>query len=152
MPRPTLGDLDYHLTTLFPPVRPRGFLEVRYLDALPGRWWRAATGVLWALVEDETAGDLAAEAAEEVAGRWNDAARIGVGAPRLQSAALACLVAARDGLARLGQRVVAEELDTFIATYTVRARCPADDLIELLARDPAALARPESPTLWEVHP
>ena len=34
---PTTDDLDYHLSTLFPPVRPRGYLEVRYLDAQPGR-------------------------------------------------------------------------------------------------------------------
>ena len=33
--RPTVADLDYHLTTLFPPVRPRGFLEIRYLDSVP---------------------------------------------------------------------------------------------------------------------
>ena len=32
---PTLDDLDYHLTTLFPPVRPRGWLELRMIDALP---------------------------------------------------------------------------------------------------------------------
>jgi glutamate--cysteine ligase len=32
---PTTADLDYHLSTLFPPVRPRGYLEVRYLDAQP---------------------------------------------------------------------------------------------------------------------
>ena len=32
---PTLQDLDYHLTTLFPPVRPRGYVEIRCADALP---------------------------------------------------------------------------------------------------------------------
>ena len=29
---PTAADLDVHLTTLFPPVRLRGYLELRYLD------------------------------------------------------------------------------------------------------------------------
>ena len=29
----TQADLDYHLSTLFPPVRPRGFLELRVIDA-----------------------------------------------------------------------------------------------------------------------
>src|SRR5690606_34317074 len=29
--RPDRSDLDYHLTTMFPPVRPSGHLEVRYL-------------------------------------------------------------------------------------------------------------------------
>jgi glutamate--cysteine ligase len=36
---PTVDDLDYHLTTLFPPVRPRGWLELRMIDALPEEWW-----------------------------------------------------------------------------------------------------------------
>lgn len=35
-PIPEAADPDYHLGTLFPPVRPRGgYLEVRYLDAQP---------------------------------------------------------------------------------------------------------------------
>ena len=32
---PTIDDFEYHLTTLFPPVRPRGWLELRMIDALP---------------------------------------------------------------------------------------------------------------------
>ena len=45
LPRPpTADDLDYHLSTLFPPVRPRGYLEVRYLDTQPGRDWLAPAG------------------------------------------------------------------------------------------------------------
>ncbi|MGH3854268.1 MAG: glutamate-cysteine ligase family protein [Pseudonocardiaceae bacterium] len=35
--RPSTADLDYHLTTLFPPVRPQGYLEVRYLDTQTDR-------------------------------------------------------------------------------------------------------------------
>ena len=46
--RPGTDDLDYHLTTLFPPVRPRGYLEIRCLDALPDRWWPGIA----ALVDD----------------------------------------------------------------------------------------------------
>src|SRR5260370_602106 len=42
---PTRDDLDYHLTTLFPPVRPRGWLELRMIDALPDPWWRVAVVV-----------------------------------------------------------------------------------------------------------
>ena len=33
---PTADDLDYHLSTLFPPVRPRGHFELRMIDAQPG--------------------------------------------------------------------------------------------------------------------
>ena len=39
LPVPTTDDLDYHLSTMFPPVRPRGYLEIRYLDAQPGDAW-----------------------------------------------------------------------------------------------------------------
>ena len=36
LPIPAAADPTYHLSTLFPPVRPRGgYLEVRYLDAQP---------------------------------------------------------------------------------------------------------------------
>ena len=40
--RPTLDDLRYHMSTLFPPVRPRGWLELRVLDALPDAERRVA--------------------------------------------------------------------------------------------------------------
>ena len=39
----------YHLTTLFPEVRLRGFLEIRSVDALPERW-RAVPVVLLAAI------------------------------------------------------------------------------------------------------
>ena len=45
-------DLAVHLTTLFPPVRPRGWFEVRYLDAQPWRWWPVPMAVLTALLDD----------------------------------------------------------------------------------------------------
>ncbi|HEY0641498.1 MAG TPA: glutamate-cysteine ligase family protein, partial [Pseudonocardiaceae bacterium] len=52
--RPTTDDLDYHLTTLFPPVRPCGrYLEVRYLDAQPAGRWALPVAVLAALLADD---------------------------------------------------------------------------------------------------
>ena len=59
---PTLDDFEYHLTTLFPPVRPRGWLELRMIDALPDPWWRVAAAVTTALLEDGDAGAAALEA------------------------------------------------------------------------------------------
>ena len=44
--RPTVADLDYHLTTLFPPVRPRQWLEIRYLDSVPDAFWPAVVFTL----------------------------------------------------------------------------------------------------------
>src|SRR5450755_2923812 len=59
---PTAADLDTHLTTLFPPVRLRGYLELRYLDMTPPRWWPAIAAVATTLMDDPVAADAATEA------------------------------------------------------------------------------------------
>lgn len=84
---PDTDDLRYHLSTLFPPVRPRGYLEIRYLDGQPAEEWIAPVAVLAALLADQTALDLAREACEPVAGRWRAAARHGLADPALSAAA-----------------------------------------------------------------
>ncbi len=94
--RPDAADLDYHLTTLFPPVRLRGFLEIRYLDAAPEPWWPALAALTATLLDDPVAADLAAVACAPVAGRWGAAAHRGLADPDLHAAALACLAAAAD--------------------------------------------------------
>ena len=50
--RPPVADLDYHLTTLFPPVRPQGHLEVRYIDQQAGDEWVVPLAVVAALMHD----------------------------------------------------------------------------------------------------
>ncbi|MFI5731657.1 glutamate-cysteine ligase family protein [Kribbella sp. NPDC051587] len=76
--RPTYDDLEYHLSTLFPPVRPRGYLEVRYLDTQPGDGWIAPTLLITALMSDPARLDDVLAAAEPGAGRWFPAARDGL--------------------------------------------------------------------------
>jgi glutamate--cysteine ligase len=76
--RPTYDDLEYHLSTLFPPVRPRGYLEVRYLDAQAGDGWITPTLLLAALMSDPATTDQAMAAAQPAAGRWFPAAREGL--------------------------------------------------------------------------
>ncbi|HEX9337149.1 MAG TPA: glutamate-cysteine ligase family protein [Pseudonocardiaceae bacterium] len=83
---PTEDDLDYHLSTLFPPVRPRGYLEVRYLDAQAGDGWVVPSVVLAALMADEATVDAALAAAEPAAGRWLHAARYGLADQRIAAA------------------------------------------------------------------
>jgi len=96
LPAPTWGDLDYHLTTLFPPVRPRGYVEIRCIDALPDRWWPAVAAVTATLVDDPVAADLAAELCAPAADDWEAAARSGTAAPAVRRAVAGCLdVAAR---------------------------------------------------------
>ncbi|MEU4316010.1 ergothioneine biosynthesis glutamate--cysteine ligase EgtA [Nocardia sp. NPDC024068] len=92
--RPGIGDLDYHLTTLFPPVRPGGHFEVRYLDAQPGRGWTVPITVIDALLSTPDAVADATAAAAGTADRWLAAARHGLADPELRAAAVAVLEAA----------------------------------------------------------
>lgn len=127
---PTIADLDYHLSTLFPPVRLRGWLEVRYLDMLPDPLWRVAVAVVAALLDDDRAADAAREACAPVEGRWRDAARLATADPALAAAAQGCLSAAADALPRLGAAGLAAETVCYIERFTARSRCPADELLD----------------------
>jgi glutamate--cysteine ligase len=119
--RPTYDDLEYHLSTLFPPVRPRGYLEVRYLDAQQGDGWIAPTLLLIALMSDPAVTDQALAAAAPAAGRWFPAAREGLDDKLV-------LQAARDlvelGTGVLDRTAVPQELAEQVAT---RLHCIVDD-------------------------
>lgn len=86
--RPTPADLDYHLTTVFPPVRAVGHLEVRYFDTQPGGQWRLPIAALEALLVSRDAVDAATAVAAATQGRWVDAARYGLADPELRSTAV----------------------------------------------------------------
>jgi glutamate--cysteine ligase len=125
---PTGDDLDYHLTTLFPPVRPRPWLEVRYLDALPDPWWRVAAAVTTALIDDEDAAAEAEEAVRPTASLWCEGARLGLRHPDLATSAARCFAAATAALGRLGvDTATSEQCAAFADRYVAQARCPADD-------------------------
>jgi glutamate--cysteine ligase len=128
---PTLDDLEYHLTTLFPPVRPRGWLELRMIDAVPAPWARAAAAVTSVLLHDAEASARASFAAEPVRDRWSDAARHALGSPDLALAAKECFAAALEALPRAGadgETVAA--VQEFVERYVERGRCPADDRLD----------------------
>ncbi|MEU4427323.1 glutamate-cysteine ligase family protein [Actinoplanes sp. NPDC024001] len=100
---PTVADLDYHLGTLFPPVRPRGYLEVRYLDTQPGQEWIAPVAMLAALLAGDAVTDRARDLAAPSAGRWRSAARLGLADHEVRVSAaglaeLACRHLDRTGL------------------------------------------------------
>ena len=124
---PTEADLAYHLTTLFPPVRARGWFELRYLDGLPDPLWQVAVGVAAALLDDDVAADAARAACQPVEGRWSDAARLAVADPDLGRAAVGCLQAAVEALPRLGAPELATATAGYLQRYTGRGLCPADD-------------------------
>ncbi|MFI2780549.1 ergothioneine biosynthesis glutamate--cysteine ligase EgtA [Streptomyces sp. ALB3] len=141
-PRPPVrSDLDYHLTTLFPPVRPRGHLELRMIDAQTGTdGWLVPLAVTTALFDDPEAAEtvyrtvkpLAETAGPAAAPRnplWTAAARDGLSDPELAGAAAACFEAALEALPRMGASDhVLATVAAFQERYVARGRCPADDL------------------------
>ncbi|KWX01598.1 hypothetical protein LI90_2630 [Carbonactinospora thermoautotrophica] len=142
-PRPaTLDDLRYHLTTLFPPVRPHGWLELRVIDAQDGDGWLVPLAVTTALMEDPRAADAALAAterlgAERLGAKARDgalllhAARWGLCDPALATAARACFAAAYAALPRLGAGPeTTAAVARFLDRYVERGRCPADDRLE----------------------
>ncbi|MFJ3519762.1 MULTISPECIES: ergothioneine biosynthesis glutamate--cysteine ligase EgtA [unclassified Streptomyces] len=137
---PTAEDLDYHLTTLFPPVRPRGHLELRMIDAQPGDdGWLVPVAVVHALFDDPEAAETAYRVAKGLADSygtqpaprnplWRSAAEHGLAGPELRTAAKACFRAAAEALPRLGaSRHVQDAVGDFTQRYVLRGRCPADD-------------------------
>ena len=89
LPVPTTDDLDYHLSTMFPPVRPRGYLEIRYLDAQPGDDWVHPFVLVCALMSSASLVDAVLEATEPARDRWLEAGRHGLEDPRVRTAAAA---------------------------------------------------------------
>jgi glutamate--cysteine ligase len=128
---PTIDDFAYHLTTLFPPVRPKGWLELRMVDAVPDPWWKVAVAVVTALMDDPVAFDVAEHACRPVADCWAEAGVHGLSHPGLASAARTCFAAAAAALARLGADpgTVAATY-AFIDRFVDRGRSPADDLLD----------------------
>ncbi|AEN14000.1 MULTISPECIES: ergothioneine biosynthesis glutamate--cysteine ligase EgtA [unclassified Streptomyces] len=143
-PRPAVrADLDYHVTTLFPPVRPRGHLELRMIDAQSGPdGWLVPLAVTTALFDDPEAAEtvyrtvkpLAETAGPSPAPRnplWTTAARDGLADPELAAAAKVCFAAASRALPGLGASGrVQDAVAAFTDRYVVRGRCPADDLTD----------------------
>ncbi|MFJ5212396.1 ergothioneine biosynthesis glutamate--cysteine ligase EgtA [Streptomyces nigra] len=140
---PSIADLDYHLSTLFPPVRPRGWLELRMIDAQDGDNWMAAAAVASILLDDPAAAETAYAATAPLCGEdqvptpetWLRAARRGLADLDLAKAARTCFAAADAALGRAGtpdyvRTVVAD----YANRYPERGRCPADDLLDVLSR------------------
>lgn len=160
-PRPaTAEDLDYHLTTLFPPVRPRGHLELRMIDAQPGDdGWLVPVAVVHALFDDPEAAETAYRVAKGLADSygaqpaprnplWRHAARHALSDPELRSAARACFRAAAAALPGLGASShVTDAVGEFTERYASRGRCPADDRTE-----PQQTGRPQARTQARPQP
>lgn len=121
---PTDSDLSYHLTTLFPPIRPRGWLELRMLDALPARVRAIAVHTVTAAMTPSAATELL-DKLPDTRHLWLTAAKVGLAHPMLRSAALAVLEAAQEFLAQPGGDCrAAESVGAFAERYTSQGLTP----------------------------
>ncbi|MBN1172208.1 MAG: ergothioneine biosynthesis glutamate--cysteine ligase EgtA [Micromonosporaceae bacterium] len=149
--RPSAADLDYHLSTLFPPVRPRGYLELRMIDAQRHDGWIVPLAVCSALLDNEAAGETALAATQplwtpngsngsngsggspgsdgpdEWRDPWRRAAQSGLSDPQLAAAARECFSAAALALPP-GRAKSAVE--AFTQDHVLAGRSPADNLLD----------------------
>jgi len=126
----TLDDWRAHLTTLFPDVRPRGYLEIRCLDALPREWIGVPPVLLAGLLYSPDA----MAAAERLLGppdpdlAWL-AGEVGLRAPRLGAISQELFTIGLEGAKALPGMVTESDLATahlFYETFTKDRRSPAD--------------------------
>lgn len=133
-PRPvTHADLDFHLSTLFPPVRPRGWWELRMIDAVPLRWWPVPVALVAALADDPRARAVAEESTERMCGGrspdrglWMRSAQRGLTDPAVSRCARDCFDAAVEALPRMGAASLAGLVDDYADRHTRRGTSPAD--------------------------
>ncbi len=137
--RPEYGDFLLHLSTLFPNVRLKPYLEVRTADAVP-RPYVCALPALWkGILHDDDAqaralefvGDLSREALFEM---WEEARKAGLASERIRTLCRTLVEAAAEGLARQsvpGAQPGSEArfLDP-ARDLAARGQCPADLLLE----------------------
>jgi glutamate--cysteine ligase len=105
----TTADVDLHLSMLFPPVRPQGYLELRYLDAQPADEWMAPLALLAALFTDPGTVGRVLRCCAAGADRWQQATERGLADPVLRGIAAHLLEIALPRLAGLGLRPAVRE-------------------------------------------
>jgi glutamate--cysteine ligase len=141
-------DIQYHLSTLFPPVRPRRHLEVRFIDALPARWTAVPVALLVGLLYDQRATSAALEVLAGTrldAQTWRRSCELGMREPRLRADATALFDIALGALGRFpsgyfpsgARRILTEYRERFLAA----GRCPADDQLDAFRQHPEDLTQ-----------
>lgn len=142
---PTATDFLTHLSTLFPEVRPRGPLELRSLDGLHARFRPVPVVLLAGLLYDKRARQDALRLLAPTAGQLRDelvrAGEVGLKDPERCALAVEVWSFALAGARRLGTDWIGAEhlltTERFLDDYTLKGRCPADELRARLADDPA---------------
>ena len=117
---PTMADFKYHLSTLFPDVRPRGWMELRPIDMGELRHCEAALSLVAAISMPEPAAELL-PTIEPVSSRVGS--QIGLGDSRVAAAAERIFDVANRSLADV-PGADSNVLQEFYQTYTERGISP----------------------------
>jgi len=141
--RATMADWNAHLTTLFPQVRLKGYIELRSADSQAPELMLAAPALAKGLFYTDdcvlAAWDLVkAWSWEDRLALWRDVPRQAlqarVGRRRLAELAPELVAIAAEGLRRQAQRNRAGDDESIylerLAALVKRGRCPADEVIE----------------------
>ena len=142
----TRDDLEYHLTTVFPDVRARGFMELRSADGLPtdlaGPFVVFLTGLVYDPIARREALELLAPHRKNLNELWARAAKDGLGDGELCSLCRWIWTLALEGARRLPQGFFrAKDLtaaENFLDRFVLDCRSTSDELGELLNSTPGA--------------
>jgi glutamate--cysteine ligase len=140
--RATLSDWANHLTTIFPEVRMKRYIEMRGADSVPLRMLPALPAFWVGLLYDDASLDAAWQlikdwSAEERQALRDQVPRLGLKAQIRNSSVLdlarECLKLSRDGLARRGRRDREDDDETQyldpLDALTARGETPAEEML-----------------------
>jgi glutamate--cysteine ligase len=131
----TTADIDLHLSMLFPPVRPQGYLEIRYLDAQPGDEWIVPLALLAALFAGPEPVGQVLRCCADGADRWQQATEHGLTDPVLRGIAGRLLDIAIPGLDGLGlPPAVREQVDRVLRRRLCEGVNPGSEALLLEGR------------------
>ncbi|NNE72131.1 MAG: hypothetical protein HKN26_00540 [Acidimicrobiales bacterium] len=114
-PRPARADFVRHLSTLFPPVRPRGWFEIRSIDMVPVDVIEVVALTVATLVEPDVVAEV--DRVVQTVPTAETAAMHGLRAPDCQRAAAALF-------AILAQHDSSGQIGSFADDYVHQGRCP----------------------------
>lgn len=140
--KPTLKDLQTHLSLQFPEVRARGFMELRSLDCQPRFWQMAPAAFYVAMLYNDAALasglELLLPLRKQLKEFWKHSIK-GLQDPAIAKIAQDIMHIARDGLAGLPPCFQGADssriLDAYTRHFTERGRTPADDLLQIHAKE-----------------
>lgn len=127
----SLDDWHEHLSTLFPEIRPRGYLEVRCIDAVPSDWYAAPLVLLSGLLYHPAS----LVASDALLGSPNPdllyrAASVGLADPAIRRTATDLFAIGLLGAGALGREFLGErdleEAREYFRRFTMQGRSPSD--------------------------